>query len=93
MDTFEYDVLLKFLLVGDTQVGKSSLLLQYSDGVFSQNTISTIGLDLKLKTQNVEGKDVRVQIIYFIISSNKTEWFCGLKRVLLEGECLLVNGF
>jgi GTPase SAR1 family protein len=70
MDTFEYDVLLKFLLVGDTQVGKSSLLLQYSDGVFSQNTISTIGLDLKLKTQNVEGKDVRVQIIYFIISSN-----------------------
>eukprot|EP01080_Neovahlkampfia_damariscottae_P001363 gene1363-11985_t len=58
----EYDVLLKCLLVGDTQVGKSSMLLQYSDQKFSQNTISTIGLDLKLKNTQINGKTVRIQI-------------------------------
>jgi len=58
----DYDVLLKCLLVGDSQVGKSSMLLQYSDKKFSQNTISTIGLDLKIKDEQINGKNVRIQI-------------------------------
>ena len=38
-----YDHLIKLLLVGDGMVGKSSLLSRYTDNVFSQVYMSTIG--------------------------------------------------
>ena len=38
-----YDILFKVLLIGDTQVGKSSILLRYAEGTFSITFISTIG--------------------------------------------------
>ena len=57
-----YDYLIKLLLLGDSSVGKSSLLLRYADNTFSDNFITTIGIDFKLKTLNVDGKLVRLQI-------------------------------
>lgn len=41
-----YDVLFKVLLIGDTQVGKSSVLLRYAEGTFTITFISTIGEEL-----------------------------------------------
>ena len=38
-----YDVLYKLLILGDTQVGKSSILLRYAEGTFTITYISTIG--------------------------------------------------
>uniref|UniRef100_A0A1B0ESS3 Putative ras-related protein rab-27a anoplophora glabripennis n=1 Tax=Lutzomyia longipalpis TaxID=7200 RepID=A0A1B0ESS3_LUTLO len=40
----DYDYLLKFLLIGDSAVGKTCLLYQYTDGVFHQSArfISTL---------------------------------------------------
>ena len=55
-----YDYLFKFLLIGDAGVGKSSLLLRYADDVFTESFISTIGVDFKIKTINVDGKVVKV---------------------------------
>lgn len=60
--SIEYDYLMKIIVVGDSQVGKSSLLLRYTEGTFNQNQTSTIGLDLKLRTENIDGKVCRVQI-------------------------------
>ena len=58
----EYDYLFKILLVGDSGVGKSSLLLRYSDHAFIQNHIPTIGVDFKIRTLIMEGKTIKVQI-------------------------------
>jgi GTPase SAR1 family protein len=44
----EYDFLLKLLLVGDTAVGKSSLLLRFTDNTFDTDLQATIGVDFKV---------------------------------------------
>lgn len=57
-----YDYMFKVLLLGDAGVGKTSLMWRFSDDVFNQTYISTIGIDLKLRTIDVEGKKVRLQV-------------------------------
>ena len=41
----EYDYLFKFLALGDSGVGKTSFLHQYTSGKFTSNFISTVGID------------------------------------------------
>lgn len=45
----DYDYLIKFLTLGDSSVGKTSLLHQYTDGNFDGKFISTVGIDFKEK--------------------------------------------
>ncbi|XP_073240902.1 ras-related protein Rab-27A-like isoform X2 [Porites lutea] len=45
----DYDFLLKFLALGDSGVGKTSLLYQYTDGTFNPKFISTVGIDFREK--------------------------------------------
>ncbi|KAF1775667.1 P-loop containing nucleoside triphosphate hydrolase [Phytophthora cactorum] len=40
----KYDLLIKLLLIGDSGVGKSCVLLRYSDDSFTTSFITTIGL-------------------------------------------------
>jgi len=58
----EYDYLYKILIVGDSGVGKSALLLRYVDDAFQETFISTIGVDFKMKTVQLENKVVKLQI-------------------------------
>ena len=51
----DYDHLFKILLVGDTGVGKSSILLRFTDGTFDENQQSTIGVDFGVKPVTVDG--------------------------------------
>lgn len=37
----------KILLLGDSSVGKTSLLVRYTDDIFSDDEISTLGIDVK----------------------------------------------
>ncbi|CAM9154723.1 unnamed protein product [Ectocarpus fasciculatus] len=53
---------IKCLMLGDTGVGKTCLLLRYADDEFSPRFITTIGIDFKLKMINVEGTVVKLQI-------------------------------
>ena len=41
----EYDYLLKLLLIGSTGVGKSSLLFRFSDNIYENEWVPTIGVD------------------------------------------------
>ena len=45
----DYDYLLKFLLIGDSGVGKTCFLYQYTDNVFHSRFISTVGIDFREK--------------------------------------------
>ena len=58
----EYDYLFKLLLIGNSGVGKSCLLLRFSDDTYSNDYISTIGVDFKIKTVELDGKTVKLQI-------------------------------
>eukprot|EP01084_Bolivina_argentea_P113781 202718_1 len=58
----EYDYLIKLLLIGDSGSGKSCMLLRFSDDSFTTSFITTIGIDFKIKTVEIDGKRVKLQI-------------------------------
>ncbi|XP_055664987.1 ras-related protein Rab-27A isoform X2 [Falco peregrinus] len=49
MSDGDYDYLIKFLALGDSGVGKTSLLYQYTDGKFNSKFITTVGIDFREK--------------------------------------------
>ena len=60
--TKDYDYIFKIVLIGDTCVGKSCILVRFSDDVFSENYVTTIGVDFRFKTMIVKNKIAKIQI-------------------------------
>jgi len=58
----DYDYLFKLVLIGDSGVGKSCLLLRFADDSFTDSYISTIGVDFRFRTVNIDLKTVKLQI-------------------------------
>ena len=67
----EYEYLFKLLLIGNSSVGKSSLLFRFVENVWDDSFVPTIGVDFvsikiiffqKLKTFETNGKKVKLQI-------------------------------
>ena len=54
--------LFKLLLIGDSGVGKSCLLLRFADDTFTENYIMTVGIDFKIRTIELDGKTIKLQI-------------------------------
>ena len=50
------------VLIGDTGVGKTSLLTQYSDNTYRDHHITTIGLDFKIAKTTVDEKQYNLMI-------------------------------
>ena len=53
---------IKLLLIGDSGVGKSCCLLRFSEDSFTPSFITTIGIDFKIRTIELDGKRVKLQI-------------------------------
>ncbi|GFW92887.1 ras-related protein Rab-18 [Trichonephila clavipes] len=53
---------LKILIIGESDVGKSSLLLRFTDDVFDPGLAATIGVDFKVKTVSVDGNKAKLAI-------------------------------
>ena len=61
-DKESYDLFYKFVIIGDSGIGKTSLLLRYTDGVFSDYSKLTLGTDFKLRNILAGEKRVKLQI-------------------------------
>eukprot|EP00727_Mastigamoeba_balamuthi_P000520 m51a1_g10465 putative ras-related protein rabd2a-like (231) ;mRNA; r:44143-45312 len=57
-----YDYLFKILLIGDSGVGKSSLMLRFADDEYKGDSIATVGVDFKIRTLVLDGKTAKLQI-------------------------------
>jgi len=53
---------IKLLLIGDSGVGKSCLLLRFAEDSFAPSFITTIGIDYKIRTVELDGKKIKLQI-------------------------------
>ncbi len=62
MSTPTYDMQIKLLMIGDSGVGKTCLLLRYANDSFSPTFITTIGIDFKIKNIEIDNKRVKLQI-------------------------------
>ncbi|CCE66194.1 hypothetical protein TPHA_0P00360 [Tetrapisispora phaffii CBS 4417] len=57
-----YDSIMKILLIGDSGVGKSCLLVRFVDDKFNPSFITTIGIDFKIKTVEINGRKIKLQL-------------------------------
>ena len=56
----DWDHLFKLLLLGDSCVGKSCLLVRFADDEFFENYISTIGVDFRFKSIQQSDKKIKL---------------------------------
>ncbi|KAJ3435382.1 ras and ef-hand domain-containing protein [Anaeramoeba flamelloides] len=56
-----FDSTVKILIVGNQSVGKTCILIRFSDNEFTYSTVPTIGVDFKEKTHKIDNKLVRIQ--------------------------------
>ncbi|XP_072028848.1 ras-related protein Rab-18-like [Amphiura filiformis] len=62
MDDDDVLTTLKILIIGESGVGKSSLLLRFTDDTFDPDQAATIGVDFKVKTLSVDGNTAKLAI-------------------------------
>jgi len=58
----DYDYLFKVIVVGDGAVGKTALVIRFSEGRFQDHYKMTIGVDFAIKMVEIAGKKVKLQI-------------------------------
>ena len=64
----KYDLSFKIIIIGDSGVGKSCILLRFADDKFNENFYATIGVDFRFKNLSVDNKQVKLQIVSKIIN-------------------------
>lgn len=86
-----FDMQVKLLMIGDSGVGKTCLLLRYANDSFSPTFITTIGIDFKIKNIMLEGKRIKLQIWDTAgqerFRTITTSYFRGAQGILLVYDC------
>ena len=57
-----YDQKCQLLIIGDSTVGKTSILSRFTNGIFNSNYLATVGLDSFTKDEIIDDKTVRIKI-------------------------------
>lgn len=57
-----HDHLFKLLIIGDSGVGKSCLMLRFTEDSFNEKQLATIGVDFKVKYVNENGKRIKLAL-------------------------------
>ncbi|KAK2547929.1 Ras-related protein Rab-8A [Acropora cervicornis] len=58
----KYDYLFRLLLVGNSGVGKTCILIRFVENTYSESYLNTIGIDFKIRTVILDGKRIKFQI-------------------------------
>eukprot|EP00919_Chromeraceae_sp_WS-2016_P058830 GHVR01139804.1.p1 GENE.GHVR01139804.1~~GHVR01139804.1.p1 ORF type:complete len:204 (-),score=37.42 GHVR01139804.1:438-1049(-) len=92
-----YDHLFKILLIGDSGVGKSSILLRFTDDEFNPKSLSTIGVDFKVKYMNLQGK--RLKLAVWDTAGQErfrtltSSYYRGAQAIILVYDCCVRESF
>lgn len=57
-----FDFLFKIILVGDSDVGKTCVVQSFKSGIFIEKQQNTIGVDFTVRTLDIDGKRVKMQV-------------------------------
>ena len=97
MENKEYDLLFKLILIGDSCVGKSNILLKYLKNQFNENSKTTVGVEFGTKNIIINNKRIKIQIWdtagqerYRSITS---AYYKGAKGVLIVYDITRKNTF
>ena len=95
--TDDYDYIVKIVVIGDSFVGKSSILLRYCDADFSPTFITTIGIDFKVRTIHIDGKVVKLQIWDTAgqerFKTITNSYYRGAKAIMLVYDITSIDSF
>lgn len=54
--------LYKFIMIGESSVGKTCILMQYVESVFRESFLTTVGVDFRIKEIEIDGKKIKLQL-------------------------------
>ena len=57
-----YDQKCQLLIIGDSTVGKTSIITRFANGTFNSNYLATVGLDNFTKDEIIDNKTIRIKI-------------------------------
>ena len=57
-----YDVKCQLLIIGNSNVGKTSMITRFTNGTFSQNYLATVGVDNYTKIETIDNKNVQIKL-------------------------------
>ncbi|XP_006861234.1 PREDICTED: ras-related protein Rab-19 [Chrysochloris asiatica] len=61
-DEENFDYLFKIILIGDSNVGKTCVVQHFKSGVYTETQQNTIGVDFTVRSLEVDGKMVKMQV-------------------------------
>ncbi|XP_045564854.1 ras-related protein Rab-27A isoform X1 [Salmo salar] len=88
MSDGDYDYLIKFLALGDSGVGKTSFLYQYTDKKFNSKFITTVGIDFREKRvvyksngpEGAAGRGQRIHVqLWDTAGQERCFFLCGVR--------------
>ena len=67
--------MIRLLIVGESSVGKTSLLIRFHEGNFYKAQRTTIGVDYKAKEIAIDEETVKLQVLFVITLSDNSIFY------------------
>ncbi len=61
-NSFDFDLMFKIMVIGESKVGKTSVIKKYTQNKFGGVYLTTVGVDFQDKIINIDDKKIRLQI-------------------------------